>query len=310
MNCRALTTRLTLALALAQSLSAAGPAHAVFGGVGDMFVTGDVSNTVRTYGGVSGSFIGLFGAPTNSPLAIDFGALNGRVLVGGFAGGVMEFDAATGAYIKTYGPPVWAWSGIYAPNGNVLVASSATDEIIEYDSNTGAFVQLFAPMPGQQPSDMRYGPNGNLYVCAYAGNMVWELDAVTGAVISSWSLPPGSRPNDVEFLNGEILVTALGTNRVFRYDSTPAHTFLGLFGDPSWGNLHGIEISPHNGHIYVVDGVTAQCYEFDPLTFALLNAAVLSPAPADKVVDIAFRVDDRPTPAISTTWGRIKSIYR
>lgn len=309
MNRRSLTSLITLALALALSTAAVRPAHAVFGGVGDMFITGDVSNTVRSYGGVSGSFIGLFGAPTNSPLAIDFGALNGRVLVGGFAGGVMEFDAGTGAWIKTYGPPLWAWSAIYAPNGNVLVASSATDQIIEYDSNTGAFVQLFAPIPGA-PADMRYGPNGNLYVCTYTGGMVWELNPVTGNPVSVWPLPPNTRPNDVEFLNGEILVTAMGTNLVYRFDSTPAHNLLGSFGDANWGNTHGIEVSPHNGHIYVVDGVTAQCYEFDPITFALLNANVLSPAPGDKVVDIAFRKDERPTPSIVTSWGRMKALYR
>ncbi|NOT33020.1 MAG: hypothetical protein HOP12_02500 [Candidatus Eisenbacteria bacterium] len=309
MHGRSLASRVSLVLALVLSTTAARPAHAVFGGPGDMFVTGDVSNTVRSYGGVSGSFIGLFGTITNSPLSIDFGAVNGRVLVGGFVGGVMEFDSSTGAWIKTYGPPLWAWSGIYAPNGNVLVASSATDQILEYDSTTGAFVQLFAPVPGA-PSDMRYGPNGNLYVCTYTGGMVWELDPTSGNVISLWSLPPNSRANDVEFLNGEILVTAMGNNVVYRYDSTPAHNLLGSFGDASWGNAHGLEVSPHNGHIYVVDGVTAQAFEFDPITFALLNANVLSPAPGDKVVDIAFRPEDVPTPAVVSSWGRIKRLYR
>jgi DNA-binding beta-propeller fold protein YncE len=310
MNGRIFVARLSLVSLLALSSATASPAFAAFGGIGDMFITGDVSNTVRSYGGVTGNFIGLFGAPTNSPLAIDFGALNGRALVGGFGGGVMEFDASTGAYIKTYGPPTWAWSAIYRPsNGNVLVASSATDQINEYDATTGAFIQLFAPLPGA-PSDMRYGPNGHLYVCAYNGAMVWELHPLTGNVISLWSTPFGTRPNDVEFLNGEILVTCMGTNVVYRYDSTPAHNLLGTFGDPNWGNVHGIEISPHNGHIYVVDGVTAQCYEFDPITFAELNASVLNPAPGDKVVDIAFRPDAQPTPTTSSSWGRIKSIYR
>jgi len=309
MNGRYLASSLTLLCTFALTMAPVRPAHAVFGGIGDMFVTGDVSNTVRSYNGVTGAYIGNFGAPTNGPLAIDFGATNGRVLVGGFSVGVMEFDANTGAYIKTYGGPTWCWSGIYAPNGNVLVASSATDEINEYDAVTGAFIQLFAPMPGA-PSDMRYGPNGNLYVCTYTGNMVWELNPVTGNPISVWGLPAGCRPNDVEFLNGEILVTAMGSNLVHRFDSTPAHNPLGTFGDPNWGNTHGLEVSPHNGHIYVVDGVHAQVSEFHPTTFALLNSNVLSPSPGDKVVDIAFRPDAGPTPAVSSSWGRIKALYK
>lgn len=307
MNFRYFVGRASLLIALC---TAAPPsAHAIFGGVGDMFVTGDVSNTVRSYGGVSGTFIGLFGTITNSPLAIDFGTVNGRVLVGGFSGGVLEFDAATGAYIKTYGGPLWAWSAVYSPSGTVIVAESATDQLLEYNATTGALIGLFAPIPGA-PSDMRYGPNGHLYVCTYTGTMVYELHPISGAVMSAWTLPFGTRPNDVEFLNGEILVTAMGGNQVYRYDSTPAHTFLGSFSYPGWGNVHGIEVSPHNGHIYVVDGVMAQVFEFDPITFACLNPNVLNPAPGDKVVDIAFRPDAGPTPATTTTWGRIKQLYR
>lgn len=303
------TLLLTAALTLGFDALSAEPARA-FGGVGDMFVTGDVSNTVRTYGGVSGSFLGLFGAPSNSPLAIDFGPLNGRVLVGGF-NGMMEFDASTGAFIKNYGPAGWAWSGIYGPNGNALIASTSTDQIIEYDVVTGAFVQVFAALPATTaPSDMAYGPNGNLYVGGYGTASVWELHPVTGAPISVWFLPPGSRTNDIAFLNGEILVTALGTNKVFRFDSSPAHNFLGLFAGTSWGNTHGIAISPHNGHIYVVDGVSAQAHEFDPITFVELNANVLTPAPGDKVVDIEFRPESQVTPAEPTTWGRLKRLYR
>ena len=309
MTGRARLPGIIVALLLACPAVAPSPAHAAFGGVGDLFVTGDVSNTVRSYGGVSGSFIGLFGNPTNSPLGIHFGAMNGRVLVGGFGGGVLEFDAGTGAYIKTYGPPLWAWSAVYAPNGNVIVASSATDQLLEYDSVTGAFIQLFAPLPGS-PSDMRYGPNGNLYVCSYFGGMVWELDPTTGNPVSVWSLPPFSQPNDVAFLNGEILVTSMTNNMVFRFDSTPVHNLLGSFAGTGWGNVHGIAISPHNGHIYVVDGVTSQVHEFDPLTFAELDANVLSPPPGDKVVDLEFRVDNRPTPVTPTTWGRLKRLYQ
>lgn len=299
------------ALALTLAASAPRTAHAVFGGVGDMFVTGDVSNTVRSYGGTTGSFIGLFGTITNSPLAIDFGATNGRVLVGGFTGGVLEFDATTGAYIKTYGPPGWTWSGIYMPSGNVLVASTGTDQLIEYDAVTGALIGIWATLPSTYgPSDMRFGPNGNLYVGLYGGHGVYEYDPTSAALVSVVNLAPGSRVNDVEFLNGEILVTALGTNMVFRFDSTPAHNLLGTFAGTGWGNTHGIAVSPHNGHIYVVDGVSAQVHEFDPLTFVELNANVLSPPPGDKVVDIEFRVDERPTPVTQSTWGRLKRLYR
>lgn len=301
--------RLLPALFAAATLAAAPPAHAVVGSVGDMYVTGDASNTVRVYTPLTGSFLGVFQNTANSPLGIDFHPTNGRVLVGGFQNGVREYDSVTGALIKTYGPVLWQWSGIYRANGNVIVAESANNRLVEYDGNTGAFIQLFAPLPGS-PSDMAYGPNGNLYVCQYFPPMVFELDPTNGNVISAWNLPANCLANDVTFLNGEILVTAMGTNLVYRYDPTPAHNLLGSFGDANWGNLHGITISPHNGHIYCVDGVTAQVFEFDPITFAELNAAVLTPAPGDKVVDIEFRPGGGPTATPLTTWGRLKSLYR
>lgn len=119
-----------------------------------------------------------------------------------------------------------------------------------------------------------------------------------------------AQANDVAILNVEILVTAMATNVVDRYDSTPAHNLLGSFTGTGCGNPHGIAISPHNGHIHVVDGVTAQAHEFDPITFVELNASVLSPAPEDKVVDIEFRRDDRVVTNEKTTWGRLKSLHR
>ncbi|NOT33219.1 MAG: hypothetical protein HOP12_03515 [Candidatus Eisenbacteria bacterium] len=304
-NVRSLLVLIATSLAL-NSIEAR-PAVAV-GGLLDMYVTGDVSNTVRVYTGATGSYLGILTPTTHSPLGIHFGPLNGRVLVGGF-NGMFEFDAATGAFIKSYGPVAWQWAGVYAPNGNVFVTSTLSDQLIEYDSVTGGFVQVKTNIPGG-PADMAFGPNGNLYVCQYGGNGVVEVDPTSGAIVSSWSLPGIGRGNDVAFLNGEILVTALGTNQVFRFDSTPAHNFLGSFSGTGWGNTHGIAISPHDGHIYVVDGVSAQVHKFDPLTFVEVNAAVLTPAPGDKVVDLDFRRDERPTVSVSSSWGRIKALYR
>lgn len=294
---------------LLAALAAPAPSLAVPpGAVGDLYVTGDVSNTVRVYTGTGGAYLGIFTPTTNAPLAIHFGTTNGRVLIGGFQG-VSEYDVATGAFVKSYGPVMWQWAGIYRANGNVLVSETGTGIIREYDGNTGLPIGIFSIVPGG-PSDMRYGPNGNLYVVLYSNTGVCELDPVSGAILSSWSLPVGSRGNDVDFLNGEILVSALGTNLVYRYDSTPAHNLLGSFGNGSWGNTHGIKVSPHDGYIYVVDGVTAQVHKFHPTTFAEVNPAFLAPAPGDKIVDLEWRPATEPTPTTPSTWGRIKSLYR
>jgi len=305
------TARIVSSFALAFVLLAGGAsrqAHASAGGIGDLFITSDASNLVRAYGGISGTLLGTF---TNSvsgtgELGIHFGATNGRVLVGSFGGGVDEFDASTGAYIKTYAPGGgWQWAAVYAPNGNVYVGSQTTGDIREYDSNTGAFVNVLCPFPGAP--DMQYGLNGNLYICSYTLGGVREVDPNTGGTISQWPLPAGSQANDIAFLpSGDILVTAMGPNVMYRFDS--AHVLVGIIVGAGWQRPHGVAISPHDGNIYVVDGVTTQVHVFDSTTFVELNPAFRNPGTGDKIVDLDFR-PEMPTPAASTSWGRIKSLY-
>ena len=284
------------------------PSHAS-GAPGDLYVTSDASDLVRTYGGLSGIYGGVFCSSTggDGQLAIHFGATNGKVLIGHFAGGVEEHDATTGALLQTFAPGGgWQWAGVYAQGGTqVYIGSQSTNDVRRYDAVTGNMLGLLTPVPG--PADMEFGPNGNLYICSYTTYAVFEVDPITGAPISSWSLPFGERANDIAFLNGEFLVTSMGTNKVWRFDA--AHNLVGQFAGTGWVRPHGIAISPHDGKIYVVDGVTTQVHVFDPITFAELNPAFLAPNPGDKIVDLAFRPED-PTPSNTTSWGRVKASYR
>jgi DNA-binding beta-propeller fold protein YncE len=309
---RAALRAAALPVALLLVLASPHPARAT-GGIGDLFVTSDASNNVTAYDGISGVSLGVF---TNSVLALaplglhfGYGPSAGKVLMGSFGGGVDEFDAATGGYIKTYSPvPDWQWAGIYAPNGNVYIGSMATMDVREYDGTTGAFVRVLCPAPGG-PADMAYGPNGNLYVCEYQTGSVREVDPISGGLISFWPLPPNTRANDIAFLPSppRILVTAMGTNRCYVFD--PAHNLITSFQGSLWGRPHGIVISPHTGNILIADGVSTQVSEHDPATYAELNANWCVPGTNTKIVDLEFRPDE-PTPATSSTWGSLKDRYR
>ncbi|MBL8880627.1 MAG: hypothetical protein JNG88_16060 [Phycisphaerales bacterium] len=275
-------------------------AVAAMAAVGDLHVTSDALNKSMVYNGVSGLTISdpftTVAAGAQGPLGVHVGTTNNRMLVGHFTGGVNEFDANTGAYVKTYnvGASSMNWAGVYAPNGDVYAGDSATNSIYRYDANTGAQIGTFANMPA--PSDMRIGPNGNLYVCSFTpGGGVWEFNATNGAFVSQWATPPTTLANDIAFLpDGRILVTTMDVfgpggsdNRVWVYDA--AHTLLTSFAGTGWGRPHGIDISPHDGNIYVIDGVTAQAHVFDPATYGELNAAFLVPYPSAKTVDLEFR---------------------
>lgn len=257
-------------------------------GVGDLCVTSDASDVVGIYGGASGVYQGNLLASNSAmrQLGIHFGSSNNRVLIGHMSGGVEEFDATTGAYIKTYNASSdTQWAGLYGPSGSVLIGDSTTNDVREYNSTTGALVQVLTSV--SSPADMRIGPNGDLYICSYGGGFVLEVNATSGAFVNQWSQPAGAQTNDIAFNpNGEILVTAMRTNVVYRYDSSL--NLLGSFAGTGWGRTHGIEISPWSGNVLVADGVTAQVHEFNPSTYVELTPSFLSPAPSGKIVDLAF----------------------
>jgi streptogramin lyase len=287
------------------ALLATAPAHA---GVGDLYITSDAINKVKIFSGTVGTLVGPYvnSAAASGEMAIHFGATNGRALLGHSGGGVEEFDASTGAYIKTYNAAGgWQWAGIYAPDGNVFIGDMNTNDVRKYDSTTGAFMNVLCPI--LTPSDMEFGPNGDLYVCSLNG-FVLEVNPSNGNIMNIINLPPGAQANDIAFLpSGEMLITAMQTCLVYRF--SPAIVPLGSFAGTGWLRPHGIAISPYTGNVMVVDGVTCQVHEFDPVTFTELNANWLNPWPALKIVDLAFR-PQAPTPAVHTTWGRVKNLYR
>ncbi|MFN8588621.1 MAG: hypothetical protein U0704_12580 [Candidatus Eisenbacteria bacterium] len=300
----ALRSLLALALVAVAGLAMAAP--------GDLYVTSDASNKVRRYDGTTGAFLGTFclSAGANGQMAIHFGGTNNRALVGHNSFGVEERDVATGALVKTYNAGGgWQWAGLYAPTGEVFVGDMLTNDVRAYDANTAAFIRVVCPV--SMPADMRMGPDGNLWVCSWGNMDVEVFDPVTGAPQFSIPLPLGALPNDVAFhpVTNDILVTAMNTNMGYRFDWT-SHLISGQFVGTGWARPHGIEFSPFGNRFLCVDGVTGQVHEFHGYSLLETNPAFLVPAPGDKIVDLAFQPAGGPTPARSSTWGRVKTLFR
>lgn len=290
-------------------LALAGAAFAI---PGQLYVTSDASNKVRRFDGVTGAFNNVFclSAAATGQMAIHFGATNGRVLIGHNAFGVEEWDVASGTYIKTYNAGGgWQWAGLYAPTGEVYVGDMNTNDVRAYDATTGAFIRVVCTVG--MPADMEFGPDGNLYICSWNPGSLEIVDGVTGAPVASIAMPPGALPNDAAFhpVTNDIHVTAMNTNMGYRYDFV-THMMNGNFVGTMWARPHGLAFSPVTGNLLALDGVTAQVHEFDPNTLLEINPAFLVPAPGDKIVDLAFEPPGSPTPARTTTWGRVKRLYR
>lgn len=279
---------------------------------GDLFVTSDASNLLRTYNGTTGVFQSVFSTSSTpvGQMAVHFGATNNRVLIGHNAYGVEERNATTGALIKIYNPGGgWQWAGIYAPTGEVYIGDMLTGDVRAYDATTAAFIRVVTPVSG--PADMEIGPDGNLYICSFYGGLVLIVDAVTGAYIDQIVLPVPAQPNDIAFhpINGSLHVTDMKSYQGYRFHPV-THAITGTFAGTLWARPHGVAFSPISGNLLAVDGVTGQVHEFNPTTLAELNPAFLSPAPGDKIVDLAFKPAAGPTSTTPSTWGRIKNLYR
>ncbi len=254
---------------------------------GHLFVTEEAPSNVLEHDGVTGNYYQTFAsvAPPAALMGIHTGGLNGNVLVGSNGGGVRQLDRNTGALINTFNPGGgWQWAGVYKGNGNVLIGDWNTDDIREYDPITGNFLNVFSPVV-PDPADMIFGPSGNLFVCSFLGG-VFELDGTTGALINQWA-PGVGRANDILIMpDGRRIVTSMTSNMAHVFDSSwnPITTFAGT----GWGRPHGIDLSPNDGNIYVVDGVTQGVHVFDPVTYVELNPSFLTTN--TKPVDLEFRL--------------------
>ncbi len=254
----------------------------------DMFVTEESPARVFTFHGLSGLPTGLF---AQAAAGIQFqgfhhGSATQPVLVGTVGHGVREYHRTTGAYIKSYNAAGgWQWAGVFAPNGDVLIGDHATNDIRRYNPTTGLPISTFAQNING-PGDMVFGPNGNLFVCGYLGGGVYELNGTTGTQVMHW-VPTLPRPNDIVFMpDGRRIVTS-STPPFAAYVYDANWNQIALFAGTNWGRPHGIDLSPHDGHIYVADGITNAVHRFDPTTYVEVNPAFVFLE--SKIVDVEFR---------------------
>lgn len=254
-------------------------------GVGNLLVTEEIPGNVWEHHGVTGNLVQNFAvvAPPRALMGVHSGGPSGNVLVGSNGGGVREYDRNTGALVKTYNAGGgWQWAGIWRPNGNVLIGDWNTNDIREYNGVTGGLVGIFNPVV-PNPADMIYGPNGNVFVCSFMGG-VYELDGSTGAFINQWA-PGVGQANDIVFMpDGRRIVMSMTSNSAHVFDAS--WNQIATFTGTGWGRPHGIDVSPIDGNIYAVDGVSQSVHVFDATTYAELNTSFLNTP--TKPVDLEF----------------------
>lgn len=135
---------------------------------------------------------------------------------------------------------------VFAPGGNLLVASGFTGEILEYDGGSGAFVGVFVDAGGNGggPVDP-WGltiRSGNLFVASRFPAEVREFNGTTAAFVQTFvtsGLGGLVEPTALIFgPGGDLFVTSYDDNAVRRYDGTDG-SFVEVFVTSGSGGLDG-----------------------------------------------------------------------
>jgi hypothetical protein len=155
------------------------PAGLALSPAGTLLVCSRGTDSVLEYDGDSGDFLRAFIGPGAGGLVQPFGIAigpGGDVFVTSADARVLRYDGVTGAPLGDF--VTAADNGgmdnprgiTFKPDGNLLVASFGTNEVLEYDGSTGAFLRKFNNGGTEEaltldgPFCIRVGPDGEVYV--------------------------------------------------------------------------------------------------------------------------------------------------
>ena len=168
------------------------------------------------------------------------------------------------------------------PDGNVYVASSATNSVIRYSGTTGQLIGTFVSGGSgglSTPFGLAFGPDGSLYVDSIGTDAVYRYNGATGAFLNTY-VSTGSGglvdPTGIGFgTDGNLYVSSRGTNAILRYQG-PTGPIPGsplpsvgqtgaTFVPPGSGGLnqpHDLAIGP-DGDLYVASNLSSSVLKFD-----------------------------------------------
>jgi len=143
---------------------------------------------------------------------------------------VAVYDAGGGFLHTSTAPGLDGPRGIvFAPNGQVYVASQLGNAIYVFDANE-QYVTQFTSAQLSGPTGMAMGPSGELYVSSFSNARICVFD-LAGA-FQRWFTAPGfNTPNCVTFDSGGFIYSSsAATGLVFKFD--PTEQFVTSFGAP------------------------------------------------------------------------------
>ncbi len=158
-----------------------------------------------------------------------------RLFVSGYFSTVHIFDACTGAYLRDLdatGRIRGAQAVKLGPDGLLYVTSEISQQILRYRNDTLAFVDVFATIPGADPTGFAFGPDGNVYVAAFRTNDVRRLSGAGLAI--DVPVPKGAAglngpDNGITFgPDGNLYIPGYNSSNVVRFDPRTGATSVAV----------------------------------------------------------------------------------
>ena len=189
-----------------------------------------------------------------------------------FSAEVRKYQLSTGALLEVV---IMSQNGglagpddiVFAANGDFLVGSVGTNQVLRYDGTTGVFIEAWPTDSSEvfNPGGLAFDGNGDLYVGS--GDRVFKLDGDTGAMIGEFVARRSGGLTSVYALafgpDGHLYVSSRSTGNVYRYDGMTGE-FIDIFVKAEFrraavyftfgpdGNLYG----GAEDYVYLFDGTT------------------------------------------------------
>ncbi len=252
---------------------------------------------------------------------------DGSVYVGDYRNGLVMKFSGSGTPLGTFGPAVKPTAVAIGPAGDVFVAESDANRVSEFTPD-GTLVRTFGGTSGTGPGELTFpcgvaiDSEGRVHV-ADTGNRRIQVFGPEGAFVTQWPTPEG-RPWHIAFdprggLDVAIVDDAFYGITRYAPDGTPLGPILSGFAAAfQFDSRLDLLVATGNGvGKFDAAGNTIWFMPYGPwpgTTCGPWNISGLALAP-DGSLDVLSRgfvhlYAASPTPAVTPTWGSLKSRYR